>query len=95
MEIEQKKYLESLLDWCNDTYSKWEIVKPRFSKQFDLRSLEEWEESYHELKGKVQADLKEDFNHYQRAKDLYDQWDRLFKESYVVQEEVELSNFQS
>jgi hypothetical protein len=86
MEIEQKKYLESLLDWCNDIYPRWESVKPRFSKQFDLRSLEGWEESYHELKGKIQEDLKEDFDHYQRAKDLYDQLDRLSKESYAVQE---------
>lgn len=83
---EQKQYLENLLEWCNDTYSNWESMKPRFSKQFDLRSLEEWEESYHELKVKIHADLKEDFDHYQRAKDLYDQLDRLSKESYVVQE---------
>lgn len=95
MEIEQKKHLESLLDWCNYTYSKWESVKPRFSKQFDLRSLEEWEGSYHELKGKIQADLKEDFDHYQRAKDLYDQWNMLYRESNTFQEEVELSNSQS
>jgi hypothetical protein len=87
MEIEeQKKHLENLLEWCNDIYSSWESVKPRFLKQFDVRSLEEWEESYHELKGKIQADLKEDFDHYQRAKDLYDQLDRLSKESYAVQE---------
>jgi hypothetical protein len=90
LEIEDsKQYLEYLLDWCNDIYLHWENVKPGFSKQFDLRSLEEWEESYHELKGKLQADLKEDFDHYQRAKDLYDQLDILYEESYTVQEEVE------
>ena len=51
LEIEDRKqYLKYLLDWCNDIYSHWETVKPRFSKQFDLRSLEEWEELYQELK---------------------------------------------
>lgn len=86
MEIEQKKYLESLLDWCDDTYSHWERLKPRFLKQFDLRSLEEWEQSFRELEGKLRADLKEDFDYYQRAKNLRDQWIILYKESYVVQE---------
>lgn len=96
MEIkEQKQYLEKLLEWCNEIHSRWESAKPKFSKQFDLRSLNEWEESYHELKGKIQADLKEDFDHYQRAKDLYDQWDILYKESHGIREEVELSNSQS
>lgn len=67
METEERKHLENLLECCNDTYSQWGSVKSRFSKQFDLRSLEEWEELFQELKGKVQADLKEDFDHYQRA----------------------------
>jgi hypothetical protein len=90
LEIEDsKQYLEYLLDWCNDIYLHWENVKSGFSKQFDLRSLEEWEESYHELKGKLQADLKEDFDYYQRAKDLHDQLEILYEESYTVQEEVE------
>ena len=62
-------------------YSHWENVKPRFSNQFDLKSMEEWEESLHELKEKLQADLKEDFDHHQRAQDLYDQWEILYKES--------------
>lgn len=86
---EQKKHLEYLLDWCNDIYPHWESIRPRFSNQFDLKSLEEWEESYHELRGKLQADLKEDFDHYQRAKDLYEQLDLLYKESYAIQEEEE------
>ena len=74
LEIEDRKqYLKYLLDWCNDIYSHWEMVKPRFSKQFDLRSLEEWEELYQELKENLQGDQKENFDHYQRAKDLHDQ----------------------
>jgi len=90
LEIEDRKqYLKYLLDWCNDIYSHWETVKPRFSKQFDLRSLEEWEELYQELKENLQGNRKENFDYYQRAKDLYDQWEILCKESYAVQEEVE------
>ena len=65
---DRKQYLKYLLDWCNDIYSHWEMVKPRFSKQFDLRSLEEWEELYQELKENLQVDQKENFDHYQRAK---------------------------
>jgi hypothetical protein len=95
MEIkEQKQYLEKLLEWSNDIYSSWESMKPKFSKQFDLRSLEEWEELYYELNGKIQADLKEDFDYHQRAKDLFDQWNTLYRESHGIQEEVELSNSQ-
>ena len=89
MEKEQKQYLEKLLDWCNDTYSDWERMKPRFSKQFDLKSLEEWEESYNELKGKLVADLKEDFDHYQKAQNLYNQYKLLYRESQPCKEEVE------
>ncbi len=92
MEIkEQDQYLEKLLEWCNGIYPRWESAKPRFSKQFDLRSVEEWEESFHELKGKLEADLKKDFDHFQRAKDLYDQWNSLYKESYPTEEEIEAS----
>jgi hypothetical protein len=90
LEIEDKEqYLKYLLDWCNDIYSHWEMVKPRFSKQFDLRSLEEWEELCQELKENLQGVRKENFDHYQRAKDLHDQWEILYKESYAVQKEVE------
>jgi hypothetical protein len=89
---EQKQYLESLLEWCNDTYSEWVSAKSRYSKQFDLRSVEEWEESYHELKEKIQADLKENFDHFQKAKDLHDRLNIFYTESQGIQKEVELSN---
>jgi hypothetical protein len=55
----------------------------------ETRVFKTMEESYHELKEKLQADLKEDFDYYQRAKDLYDQLDIIYEESYTVQEEVE------
>ena len=52
-----------------------------FSKLFDIKSLEEWEASCRNLKEKLQEDLKADFDDYQTAKGLYEQWEQLFKES--------------
>jgi len=87
MEIkEQKQYREDLLEWCDNIYFHWESIKPRFSKLFDIKSLEEWEESYRELKGKLQTDLKVDLDDYQTAKSLYEQWELLHKESQGYQE---------
>jgi hypothetical protein len=86
---EQKQYNEELLEWCNNIYSNWEIMKPRFSKLFNLESLEEWEGSCRQLKEKLQADLRVDFDDYQAAKSLYEQWEQLFKVSSTYQEELE------
>ena len=85
---EQQRYREELLEWCNNIYSNWESMKPRFSKLFDLKSLEEWEESCRQLKEKLQEGLKADFNDYQTAKSLYEQWEQLFKESLPYKEEI-------
>ncbi|CAN7668259.1 hypothetical protein IOC57_25230 [Bacillus sp. SD075] len=90
MEIEEQiQYPEYLLEWCNNIYFHWESMKPRFSKLFDLKSLEEWEESCRELKEKLQTDLKVDFDDYETAKNLYEQWELLYRESQGYQEEVE------
>ncbi|MGF6953367.1 uncharacterized protein (UPF0262 family) [Neobacillus sp. B4I6] len=80
---EELQYREELLEWCNTIYSNWESMKPRFSKLFDIKSLEEWEASCRNLKEKLQEDLKADFDDYQTAKSLYEQWEQLFKESYA------------
>ncbi|WP_243459292.1 anti-repressor SinI family protein [Metabacillus bambusae] len=87
--VEQKQYREDLLEWCNNIYFHWESIKPRFSKLFDLKSLEEWEMSYLELKEKLNTDLKVDFDDYQTAKNLYEQWELLHEESQGYREEVE------
>jgi hypothetical protein len=63
---EQLQYREDLLEWCNNIDSDWESRKPSFSKIFE--SLVEWEVSYRLLKEKLQADIKADFNDYQRLK---------------------------
>ncbi|MFP5107166.1 hypothetical protein ACSU6B_10380 [Neobacillus sp. C211] len=85
---EELQYREELLEWCNTIYSNWESMKPRFSKLFDIKSLEEWEESCRNLKEKLQEDLKADFDDYQTAKDLYYQWEQLIKESYSYKVEI-------
>lgn len=87
---EQQQYREDLLEWCNHIYLHWESMKPRFSKLFDIKSLEEWEESCQELKAKLQADLTADFNDYQRAQSLYDHWELLYSEVHGHQEESEV-----
>ncbi|MEH7506028.1 hypothetical protein V7152_29450 [Neobacillus drentensis] len=89
---EQKQYHDDLLEWCNNIYSNWESMKPRFSQIFDMESLEEWEGSFRHLKEKLQADLKADFDDYQTAKSLYEQWEQLFKESDAYQEEIEVDS---
>ncbi|MFB7637390.1 hypothetical protein [Peribacillus butanolivorans] len=83
---EQKQYREDLLEWSNHIYFHWESMKPRFSKLFDIKSLEEWEELCRELKVKLQADSKVDFDDYQTAKNLYEQWKLLHEESQGYQE---------
>ncbi|WP_028400235.1 hypothetical protein [Ectobacillus panaciterrae] len=92
MKIEdQKQYHEYLLEWCSDIYSHWENMRPMFSRLFDIKSLEEWEESCRELKEKLQEDLKVDSAdlHFQTAKNLYEQWELLYSESLTYREEVE------
>ncbi|MCM3169488.1 hypothetical protein [Peribacillus frigoritolerans] len=83
---EQKQYREDLLEWSNHIYFHWESMKPRFSKLFDIESLEEWEESCRELKVKLQEDSKVDFDDYQTAKSLYEKWELLHEESQGFQE---------
>jgi hypothetical protein len=87
-EQEQRQYREELLEWCNNIYSNWEIMKPRFSKLIDIKSLEEWEGSYREFTEKLQGDLRADFDDYQTAISLYQQWEQLFRESYSYRAEL-------
>jgi hypothetical protein len=87
---EQKQYRDDLLEWCNTIYSNWESMKPKVTRLYDLESLEEWEGSCRQLKEKLQEGLKADFNDYQTAKSLYEQWEQLFKESLPYKEEIEV-----
>ncbi|MDN3016838.1 hypothetical protein PH210_11585 [Paenibacillus sp. BSR1-1] len=87
---EQKQYREELLKWCNNIYSNWESMRPRFSTLFDIKSLEEWEESYRQLNEKLHAEIKVDFDDYQTAERLYEQWELLYKELNAYQEKREI-----
>jgi hypothetical protein len=80
---EQKQYREDLLEWCNHIYFHWERIRPRFSKLFDIKSIEEWEESCLQLKKKLQTGLKVDYDDYQIARKLYEQWDLFHTESQI------------
>jgi hypothetical protein len=88
---EQKQYREELLEWCHNIYSNWESMKPRFLQLFEMESLEEWERSCLQLKEKLQADLRVEFDDYQTAKSLYEQWEHLFLESNTYQEKIEVN----
>lgn len=78
--VEEKDYREELLEWCNNIYVSWESMKPRFSKAFDEKSLEEWEESCRNLINKLQTNDEVNTEDYDEATRLYDQWELLYKE---------------
>lgn len=59
----------------------WERIKPRFSKLFDLKSLEEWESSCLYLREGLEKDLNLDcMEAFQTAISLYNQWEVLYRE---------------
>ncbi|MGG3562131.1 hypothetical protein ABES03_11065 [Neobacillus rhizosphaerae] len=87
MEFEEPhRYRDELLNWCMNLYANWENMKPRFSKLFDLESLEEWEDSCRQLTVKLQADNEADQDDYQAAIGLFEHWEQLLKESSAYQE---------
>lgn len=79
-----------MLEWCNTIYDHWESMKPRFSNVFEIKSLEEWEGARREFKEKLQDDLEPDFDDYQTAIKLYEQWDQLHREAYAYKEQIEV-----
>ncbi|MEH7334793.1 hypothetical protein V7161_19310, partial [Neobacillus drentensis] len=86
---EKNQYREDLLEGCNNIYSYWNSMRPRFSKLVDIIILEEWEGYCRQLKEKLLADLKVEVGNHQSAERLYQQWEQLFKESNPYQEEIE------
>jgi hypothetical protein len=78
----QNEYREDLLNWCNNIYLNWENMKPRFTKLFDTKSLNEWEETCRNLKNKLETNEEvnmEDYHH--EATNLYEQWEIFVTES--------------
>lgn len=86
--VEQKEYREDLLEWCNNIYLSWESMKPRFTKHFDEKSLEDWEDSCRKLMNKLETSDEVNLEDYDEATRLYDQWELLNKESNYEQENV-------
>ncbi|WP_256816461.1 hypothetical protein [Cytobacillus sp. Bac17] len=81
MEAQTENY-KYLLGWCTDIYVHWESLKPKFSKLFDLRTLEEWEETWRNLMSKLQKNLTVDSEDFETATSLYEQWEVLYKEAH-------------
>jgi hypothetical protein len=79
--VNQNEYREDLLNWCNSIYLNWESMKPKFTKLFDTRSLNEWEETCRKLKNKLETNVEVSMEDYREATSLYEQWATLFTES--------------
>lgn len=87
---ELNQYRENLLEWCTKLYSNWDKSKPRLSNLVDNEMLDIWEGMYSELKERLQEDLPMDYEDYETANSLYEQWKNLLDESYSNQEEIEV-----
>jgi hypothetical protein len=85
---EQKQYRADLLEWCTNLYSNWTRMKPRYLSLVDKESLEGWEGLFSQLKEKLEADPTADYDDYETANTLYEQWEKLLEESYVLQKEI-------
>ena len=88
--VEQKEYRDELLEWCNNIIVSWESMKSRFSKRFDEKSLEEWEDSCRNLLNKLQTNDEVNTEDYDEATRLFDQWELLYKEFNSDQENDEV-----
>jgi hypothetical protein len=83
---ELNQYRDDLLQWCNILYSNWNRTKPILSNLVVNESLEGWEGMYTRLIEKLQEDLSLDYEDYETANALYEQWEKLLEESYSYQE---------
>jgi hypothetical protein len=87
--VNQNEYREELLNWCNNIYLNWENMKPKFTKLFDTRSLNEWEETYRKLKNTLETNVEVSMEDYHEATSLYEQWEVLLTESDFNLDHVE------
>lgn len=86
---EQKHYRDDLLEWCYAVEENWDSMKPRFLKLYDIEIIKEWEESCHQLKMKLWNERNAEIEDYETAKNLYEQWELLYRESIAFPEELE------
>ena len=87
---EQKHYRDDLLEWCYAVEENWDSMKPRFLKLYDIEIISEWEESCRLLKVKLSKDINADIEDYETAKNLYEKWELLYRESIAYPEELEV-----
>lgn len=87
---EQKHYRDDLLEWCYAVEENWNSLKPRFSKLYDIEIITEWEESCRQLKAKLSEEINANIEDYETAKNLYEQWELLYRESIAYPEELEV-----
>ena len=86
----QKHYRDDLLEWCYAVEENWDSMKTRFLKLYDIEIIKEWEESCRQLKAKLSEDINADIEDYESAKNLYEQWELLYRESIAYPEELEV-----
>jgi hypothetical protein len=89
----QKHYRDDLLEWCYAVEENWDSLKPRFSKLYDIEIITEWEESCRQLKAKLSKDINVDIEDYETAKNLYEQWELLYRQSNAYPEELEVVSY--
>nr|WP_263327304.1 hypothetical protein [Neobacillus sp. Marseille-Q6967] len=87
---ELRQYREDLLEWCDNLYSNWIRTKPMLSNLVDNESLEGWEGLFSHLTAKLLEGPTADYEDYETANILYEQWEKLLEVSNAVQEEVEV-----
>lgn len=86
---QRNQYRMDLLEWCNILYSNWNRMKPRISNLVDPESIEEWESLCHQIKEKLEKDQTVDYDDYETAKSLFEQWERFKEEVHPHQEELQ------
>lgn len=87
---EPKHYRDNLLKWCYALEENWDSLKPRTSNLYDIEIITEWEESSRQLKAKLSEDINVTIEDYETAKNLYEQWEWLYRESIAYPEELEV-----
>jgi hypothetical protein len=79
---ELNQYRDDLLQWCNILYLNWNRTKPMLSNLVEDESIEGWEGMCIRLIEKLQEDPSLEYEDYETANVLYEQWKMLLEESY-------------
>lgn len=76
-------YLETLAEWCDHINSNWVKEKGSYTKFFDLKLIEEWEENFQSFKKQLNEDVRKQSVEeiYKQANQLYKRWEAFYTES--------------